>query len=122
MTAPSIASPATWCNGSHAAPEACPIEKEQDVYVNNLSYDPHDPMFDLPGYPGIQWGIQVFTVRNMYALHPDHAVITPEGDGLRLDCDKLSWAGQQQQSEGRVEAHIRRENGAVIWTVNAWHD
>lgn len=91
------------------------------MYVNELSFDPHDPMYALPGQPGIRWGIQVFTIRNMYALHPDHVQITSDENGVRLVCDTLSWAGQQQQSEGRVEARICSENGAAVWTVQAWH-
>lgn len=91
------------------------------MYVNDLSFDPHDPLFDVPSIPGAQWGIQVFTVSNMYQLPPENVRVEQQGNGLKLICDGLSWAGQQQYSAGQVEVQVKVEKGAVVWQVQASH-
>lgn len=40
----------------------------------DLSYDPKDPLFDIPKFPGVRWGIQVFTLQNCYGLDPEKAI------------------------------------------------
>ena len=90
------------------------------MYVNDLSYDPHDPLYDVPGLPGVRWGVQVFTVKNLYQLDP--AQVTLSDDGLRLEAAGLSWAGQQQRCAGRVSVQITRDNGAYVWRIQAQHD
>lgn len=91
------------------------------MYVNDLSFDPRDPLYPLPGSTDIRWGIQIFTTNNLYALDPEHASVTPEGEGLRLVCERLSWAGQQQHAEGRVEARLERIDSAWSWEIEARH-
>lgn len=90
--------------------------------IYDLSYDPCDPFYDIPGLPGAQWGIQVFTTRNLYGLNPAHVMITPEGDGFHLECNGLSWGGQQHHTEGYVEAHLSREGDAWNWRISARHN
>lgn len=88
----------------------------------DLSFDPRDPLYDIPGLPGARWGIQIFTVNNLYGLDPEKVTITAEGDGLRLVCEGLSWAGQQQRAAGRVEAQLTRAaDGAWTWQIQAQH-
>jgi len=89
--------------------------------VNNLSFDPHDPLYDIPGLPGVQWGIQVFTTCNFYSLAADNVQVAATGDGVHLTCSQLSWAGQHQRSEGRVEVELHVEDGVFVWTVQARH-
>ena len=89
--------------------------------VNNLSFDPHDPIFEIPGLPGVQWGIQVFTTGNFYSLAPDKVQVAATGNSIHLTCSQLSWGGQQQRSEGRVEVQLHTEDGAFVWTAQAWH-
>ena len=89
--------------------------------VYDLSYDPRDPFFDIPGLPGAQWGLQVFTTRNLYGLDPDRVQITVEGGDVHLLCDGLSWGGQQHRAEGRVEAHLSCQDGAWSWRISARH-
>jgi hypothetical protein len=89
--------------------------------VNDLSYHPHDPLFDAPNLPGVQWGVQLFTTHNLYGLNPTQTRLTPEEDGVRLVCEGLSWAGQQQHADGRVEARLRWQEGVLTWQVQAWH-
>lgn len=91
------------------------------MYVNNLSFDPRDPLYDAPGLPDIRWGIQIFTTHNLYALNPARGTITTTAAGLCLVCAGLSWAGQQQQAAGRVEAQVSVQDGAVQWQIQAWH-
>lgn len=91
------------------------------MYVNDLSFDPRDPYFDAPAAPGIHWTVQVFTTRNFYQLNPDRAQVTPTANGLRLVCDALRFAGQQQDSAGRVEVDVEMDGGALVWSVKAWH-
>lgn len=92
------------------------------VYVNDLSFDPCDPLYDIPSLNGIQWGLQIFTTRNFYQIDPGHVQITPTDNGLRLVCDGLSWAGQQQHCEGRVEVNLERSGSRTIWHIEVWHD
>ncbi len=89
--------------------------------IYDLSYDPRDPFYDIPGLPGAQWGIQIFTTRNLYGLDPTRVTITPEGEGFHLVCDGLSWGGQQQHAEGYVEAHLACQQGAWNWQISARH-
>jgi len=90
--------------------------------VHDLSFNPRDPLYDAPGFPGVRWGIQVFTIVNLYGLDPDEVEMTPEGDGVRLVCSGLSWAGGQKRARGRVEARLSWQDGALSWGIQAWHD
>jgi hypothetical protein len=89
--------------------------------VYDLSYDPRDPLYPVPGLDGVRWGIQVFTTKNLYGLDPDRTQVTEFGDKVKLTASGLSWAGQQQRSEGRVEATVIRQGDVTCWHVEAWH-
>lgn len=41
--------------------------------IFELSYNPRDPLYDLPGLPGVRWGL-IFTVNNLYQLDPAKVV------------------------------------------------
>lgn len=88
--------------------------------IYDLSYDPRDPLYDLPGLPGVRWGVQVFTTKNLYQLDPSHVRLND--DGMTLEASGLSWAGQQQRSAGHVRVHITRDGGAYVWHIEAKHD
>ena len=60
--------------------------------IFELSYNPRDPLYDLPGLPGVRWGLQIFTVNNLYQLDPSQVVLSE--DGFHLRCDGLAWGGQ----------------------------
>lgn len=91
--------------------------------INDLSFDPNDPLFPLPAVPGASWGIQIFTTHNLYGLDPEHCEVRATDSGLSLACDGLSWGGQQRHSPGRVEVVVVvEEDGAVSWRIEAWHD
>jgi len=89
------------------------------VDIFELSYNPRDPLYDLPGLPGVRWGLQVFTVNNLYQLDPAQVALSE--DGFHLRCDGLAWGGQQQKSAGTVEVQIHREGDAYAWTIEAQH-
>ncbi len=89
--------------------------------IYDLSYDPHDPYYDIPGLSGAQWGIQIFTTRNLYGLDPARVTMTTVGDTTHLTCDGLSWGGQQQHCEGRVEADLSYQHGVWNWRISARH-
>lgn len=89
--------------------------------IYDLSFDPRDPLYEVPGLPGVRWGLQIFTTRNLYGLDPDKTSVTTDGSGVHLVSEGLSWAGQQQHSAGRVEAHVTQEGGAWVWRVQAQH-
>ena len=89
--------------------------------IFNLSFDPRDPLFDLPGLSGVRWGIQIFTTDNYYALNPDKVQVEASEHAVHVTCSGLSWGGQQQRSDGRVEVDLRTDDGAFVWTVQAWH-
>jgi len=91
------------------------------MYVNNLSFNPHDPLYETPSLEGVHWGIQLFTTRNMYQLDPDCVRVTPSGTGFELVSEGLRWAGQQQRSEGYVRAVVTAEAGVVTWQIEASH-
>lgn len=88
--------------------------------INDLSYDPRDPLYDVPGLPGVRWGVQIFTAKNLYQLDP--AKVTTSADGMTLDATGLRWAGQQKHSAGRVRVEISRDNGAYVWRIEAEHE
>lgn len=87
--------------------------------IFDLSYDPRDPLYDLPGAPGVRWGVQVFTTVNLYQLDP--AQVTLSDDGLSLHAAGLAWAGQQQRSAGQVRVRITRDGEAFVWRIEAEH-
>ncbi|ACZ43409.1 hypothetical protein Tter_2520 [Thermobaculum terrenum ATCC BAA-798] len=91
--------------------------------VTELSYDPQDPFFSIPGDDrGMAWGVQIFTTGNLYGLAPEHTEVVAEGDGLRVSCNRLSWGGQQGRSEGQVEAVVSVRGRSVTLRISAWHD
>lgn len=88
--------------------------------IYDLSFDPRDPLYDVPGLPGVRWGVQIFTTKNLYQLDPEQVRISE--DGMTLDAAGLSWAGQQQRSAGRVHAEITRDGGAYVWRIEVEHE
>lgn len=77
--------------------------------VHDLSFDPRDPLYDAPGLPGVRWGVQVFTTRNLYGLDPERTRIEDGDEGLRLVCERR---GQRRDARCRgVEYHLLRAHG-----------
>jgi hypothetical protein len=92
------------------------------VYAFDLSYDPRDPWFPVPGPASeVRWAVQVFTVDNVYGVDPDRATLHDQGEGLRLDVTGLSWAGQQRRAAGTLEVTVELDEGAIVWNIRATH-
>lgn len=79
--------------------------------------------FDFPepsvACGGLLLSFRVFTFENTYALDRSLMTVTETGDGLRLRCTGLVWAGGQQKAQGQVDATIRRNGSFVEWDVTA---
>jgi hypothetical protein len=90
--------------------------------MEDLSFNPHDPWFDVPGAPGVQFAIQVFTLSNVYGLDPAMTNLSGTNDRVDLKCDQFSWGGQQFRSPGSVSAIVSQdESGATCWDISAKH-
>ena len=78
----------------------------------DLSFDPRDPYFPVPGAPGVEWALQVFTTTNGYGLtsarlsedgkysilngtSSNRIVLGASGAGTS---DLIAWAGNAQYS------------------------
>jgi hypothetical protein len=85
------------------------------VYVNNLSFDPAHPWFTVPGQPGTEWALEVFTTQNVYGLGRDK---TQFSDG-RLVAAGLQLLGGQRHVPGNVNVDVRLEAGDVVcWAIS----
>lgn len=86
------------------------------MYVNNLSFDPCHQWFEVPGLPGAQWAIEVFTTDNAFGLDP--ALTTVHGGGVRAA--GMQWLGGQRQLPGQVEVTVDADkDGGVSWRIGA---
>ena len=86
------------------------------MYVNNLSFDPAHPWFPVPGLPGSEWAVEVFTTENVYGLDPKET----QFEGSRLVAGRLQLLGGQRPAEGRVAVDVSKgREGAVSWLIAA---
>lgn len=82
----------------------------------DLSFDPRDPYFPLPG-TGLRWAVQIFTTGNGYGL--DAASAQPHDGGV--SCDRLALLGQQRTAEGGADVELRRTGDHLEWSINVRH-
>ena len=80
------------------------------------SFDLNDPIFELSGW---NLSFQIITLENIYGLDPAQTTLSATADGWRLDCTRLSWAGQQQHAAGSFTADIQREGQRLRLTLAA---
>jgi hypothetical protein len=89
------------------------------MYVNDLSFDPAHPWFAVPGLPGAEWAIEVFTTENVFGLDPAKT----QFDQGWLRASGLQRLGGQQVAGGTVTVECRLgDDGATAWTVAARTD
>jgi hypothetical protein len=85
------------------------------VYVNDLSFDPAHRWFPVPGWPGIEWAVEVFTVND--ALGPAPTACT--FDGARMHATGLQWLGGQRERAGTVDAETSTDGDVARWRITA---
>lgn len=90
------------------------------MYVCDLSFDPRDPMYDVPGVSGVTWGAQVFTVGNGYGVEGSSASYAATETSGRLQAPHLTIFGQQHAAPGSVEVSVQsEETNTVSWRIRA---
>jgi len=75
--------------------------------MHAYGFDLADPVFDVGPW---KVSFQLLTLENIYGLDPAHTTFRAEGDGWRLDCTRLSWAGQQERAPGELHATFTPES------------
>jgi len=63
------------------------------------SFDMQDPIFDLGSW---RVSVQIITLENIYGLDPQHCHLDRQPGQWTLQCDRLSWAGQQERAQGTL--------------------
>lgn len=76
--------------------------------MHQFSFPSRDPVLTLGDW---QLSVQIVTLENIYGLDPAQLRVQPQGDGWRVDCARLSFAGQQQHAPGAVQMHVQRGSG-----------
>jgi hypothetical protein len=76
-----------------------------------FGFDFRDPVFSVGAW---KLSFQVITLENVYGLDPDALHVREEGESWRLDCARLSGAGQQQHAPGGVQVRIARGTGSRL--------
>jgi len=89
------------------------------MYVNNLSFDPAHPWFPVPGVPGAEWAVEIFTTENVYGLDPGSVQL----DGSSLTASALQLLGGQRTAAGSVSVSLDHDSTDVVrWTLSAQAD
>jgi hypothetical protein len=84
--------------------------------VNHLSFDPAHPWFAVPGLPGAEWAVEIFTTENVYGIDPAKSRF----DGSTLAASGLRWLGGQRGAVGAVTVRAgQSRDGATNWTITA---
>jgi hypothetical protein len=76
-----------------------------------FSFDFLDPVFDVGAW---KLSFQVITLENVYGLDPAAVTVQTTADVWRLDCTRLSWAGQQQHVPGSMQVNITYGTGSRL--------
>lgn len=90
---------------------------------DDLSFDPRDPYFPVPGDGPPRWAVQVFTTTNGYGPDPAAARLIAHDDRqVRLRANGLAWFGQQHRVDaGSVEVDVHRDGAAYTWSMTVRH-
>ncbi|MBA8827422.1 hypothetical protein FHX42_004818 [Saccharopolyspora lacisalsi] len=96
------------------------------LHDDDLSFDPRDPYFPVPGgaaHGGVRWAIQVFTTTNGYGLDAASARPEARGDQVHLRCDRYASFGQQRTfAVGEVDVRVTRSGDVLEWAITVAHD
>lgn len=90
---------------------------------DDLSFDPRDPYFPVPGDGPPHWAVQVFTTTNGYGLDPaETRLIAHDDRQVRLRANGLTWFGQQHRVDsGSVEVDVHRDGAVYTWSMRVRH-
>lgn len=86
--------------------------------MQQLSYEPNDPWFDIAGW---RLGVQVITFENVYGLDPNAVEVTQGTDRTTIACHQLRWAGGQERGEGQVQVEAAPAADGLEVVVAARH-
>lgn len=64
-------------------------------------------------------GFRLYTFENTYGLDRDKMTVTPQGDGLLVECSGFVYAGGQLKAPGMLRSHIRPNGEYAEWDVVA---
>ncbi len=82
--------------------------------------------FDFPepavAFGGHRFSFLLFTAENTYGLHLPSMRAEGNGEALVLTCDRLVFAGGQQELAGQVRAEFTRTGSTIEWTIRAQMD
>lgn len=62
---------------------------------------------------------RLYTFENTYGLDREQMTVTPEGDGLLVECSGFTYAGGQLKAPGKLRSHIRPNGDYAEWNVVA---
>ncbi|GAA4837412.1 alpha-amylase family protein [Saccharopolyspora rosea] len=88
----------------------------------DLSFDPRDPYFPVPGAPGVRWALQVFTTVDGYGIDAERTRVR-EADRVHVHADGYALFGRQRTVDvGEVDVEVSRDSGVLEWVVNVRHE
>ena len=87
----------------------------------DLSFDPRDPYFPIPGNTEVTWALQVFTTSNGYGVDPGKSELTRvDDDRVRLTAGGIAMLGQQATAgSADIVVDIVHDDGAWSFAIEA---
>jgi hypothetical protein len=85
--------------------------------MHHTSFDLKDPVFDCHG---LAVSLQIVTLENLYGLPASRVRVQSNGDRIDVRCDRLAWAGQQEEASGSADLQAQRSpDGSLRLSVRA---
>lgn len=94
------------------------------LHDDDLSFDPQDPYFPVPGASRVRWAVQVFTTTNGYGIDASSArPDVRDANRVHLHSERYASFGQQRTfAAGEVDVRVTRSGDALEWSITARHD
>ena len=87
--------------------------------MQQLSYDPSDPWFDIDGW---RIALQVITFENVYGLDPRSVAIERDGARTTVVCRQLTWAAGRERCEGSASIEAVSTGDGLEIVASARHE
>lgn len=85
------------------------------MYVNNLSFDPAHPWFEVPGIAGAEWALEIFTTEDAFGLDPART----EFGGTGLSSDGFQSLDGVKKTPGAATVRCRADDDRVTsWAIS----